>query len=73
MRLSEAHRQAPYLNKPQEIARYLRPSGRASSDLEAHKVEDSKGLGALAPWSATSEAAICTLEIQKRTGYRLQS
>lgn len=51
------------MNLPsQESTHYLRPSGRPSSDLEAHKLEDSGGLGALATTPATSDAAImlCT-------------
>lgn len=59
----EAHLESPLLY-PNEIfpvknPRYLRPSGRPSSDLEAHKLaEDSGGLGALATTPATSDAAI---------------
>lgn len=50
----------PKQNLPsQESTRYLRPSRRPSSDLEAHKLEeDSGGLGALATTPATSDAAI---------------
>lgn len=49
----------PNNSPPKESTHYLRPSGRLSSDLEAHKLEeDSGGLGGLATTPATSDAAI---------------